>query len=107
MADHDRGYEFGYMDRREKLKVTLLKLASFAWIAIAILALVVWADSTSAVLTSAGAIVVGAFFYINLCTVRTEVAELFEPPYPLKGQGLGIIVAACLFASIYFSWIGR
>lgn len=99
-------FEFGFMNRREKIKLVVLKLIFLAWTAICLLSMVFWDQKTSVQLETAGASLAGPFFYMNFCNVKSEVMELFEPPYPLKGGGLAIVSAMFLVTSIYLQWIG-
>ena len=101
-----KDFEFSYMHNREKLKLYLLKAFCWVWTIGSLANMIFWNQTTSSQLLSAGGVLTGAFFYINLCHVRSEVVELFEPPYPMKGLGVSIIVGICLAASIYFQILG-
>ena len=94
-------YEFGFMDDQEKRKILLLKILSLVWIAAAVLD-TVYAETLSYRFSSAGGILSGAYIYTNLYGIKSEVMELFEPPYPTKGNGLIIICTLCWVASIYY-----
>ena len=99
-------FEFGFMSRREKIKLAALKAASLGWTAACLLAIIFWKHTTSAQLSTAAASLAGPYFYLNFCNVQSEVMELFEPPYPLKGNGLGVVSICLEVAAIYYHWIG-
>lgn len=100
-------FEFGYMSRREKIKLALLKIVCLGWTAACLLAVIFWYHKTSAQLSTAAASLAGPYFYLNFCNVQSEAMELFEPPYPLKGNGLGIVCILFTIAAIYYQWIGN
>jgi len=94
-------YEFGFMDDREKCKILLLKILSVVWMAYMVLE-TIYAEKLSDQFLAAGGIMVGAYSYSNLYNVKSEVVELFEPPYPARGGGFAIICTFCLIATIYY-----
>ncbi|HJP50219.1 MAG TPA: hypothetical protein QF611_04240 [Pseudomonadales bacterium] len=75
-------YEFGFMSRKEKIKIILCKIFLAILIIHSFYRLV---DGTTATLSSdfiqVSAILCAVFGYINLLKVNSELMELFEPPY--------------------------
>ncbi|MDG2072094.1 MAG: hypothetical protein P8J55_10350 [Pseudomonadales bacterium] len=94
-------YEFGFMDKREKRKILLLKILSVVWMAYMVWE-TIYAEKLSDQLSAAGGIMVGAYAYSNLYNVKPELMELFEPPYPTRGGGFVIICMLCFIAQIYY-----
>ena len=99
-----RMFEFGRLSQREKTKLAVLKAICLVWTGACLLSMIFWDQKLSAQLLSASTSLAGPFFYMNFCNVKSEVMELFEPPYPLKGGGLAILSALFLVASIYLQW---
>jgi len=106
MKNAEKNYEFRYMDSRERLKIAALKLVSLCWIGLCLVSLVFHDTSLASKLNSAGGCTAGAFLYLNLFHVKSELMELFEPPYQYHGIGLIVISAAFTMASMWATVTG-
>ncbi|HIG42963.1 MAG: hypothetical protein ABGY96_30285 [bacterium] len=87
----DNSYEFSYMSAREKKKVlvskcilALLMLLAFYWL------IAGEANTLSSELVFIGGILAAIFGYINILTVKSELVELFEPPYTYRAGEFAI-----------------
>ncbi len=80
------GYEFGYMSKREKLKVLAAKVFLAAMIAFCFYQLLSGPiDDLGLKLSSTSGIFAAVFGYINLLNVKSELVELFESPVVFTG----------------------
>ena len=93
-------YEFSYMSTREKRKILIAKIifglviaSCLYWIATST------TDDLSADLMNMSAILTAVFGYINLINVKSELMELFEPPYSYNGSEFVFIGFALNIAS--------
>jgi hypothetical protein len=99
-------YEFGYVPGRVKWKLIAAKAVSLLWVSGTLYELVFLSSKTSAKLIAASGCVAGIYVYTNLYQVRLEIRELFEPPYPCRGNGLSLICFICSVAAIYYQLNG-
>ena len=88
------------MDVKEILKVRVLKWLCLAWVSYMLVLVTLVERDVSSEISAAGASMAGFYLYMNLFRVKSEVIELFEPPYPTVGNGLGFITFLCLVTSI-------
>lgn len=102
MARDRKMYEFRSMSRREKWKIEVFKLFSLGMILYALYAMVFLDLRTSAQLANAAGVMSFSYVYFNLFRVNSEIVELFEPPYDVKGNGIVVLVVMFSIASIYF-----
>ncbi|HAK53312.1 MAG TPA: hypothetical protein DCM54_15630 [Gammaproteobacteria bacterium] len=96
-----QNYEFGYMSKREKLKLLLLKFLSLCWVTWTAFT-TIYGDRLSLQFYGASGVMCGAYFYMNLFFIKSEVMELFELPYPVKGQILAYLAGIFLLIGIYY-----
>lgn len=101
MENSNKSYEFGFMDTKEKVKLLVLKFISLAWIFTAMLEMI-YEEDLSYKCAAATGLIPGVYLYFNLYFVKSEVMELFEPPYPTRGNGRVFIGTFFLITSIYY-----
>lgn len=91
MAEH----EFTYITKKEQAKILLAKLVLGLFIANEFYDLTIGTDDISARLAAIGSVLLFTYGYINLMHIRSEFAQLFEPPYFTHGLEfffLGVMV---------------
>jgi hypothetical protein len=102
-----RNFEFGFMTRRERIKLELIKTMSLAFVAWCLWSLVFHDLSVSSRLTYASGSLAFSVFYLNMLRVKSEVIELFEPPYNFKGLGMIWLGFVFSLMSTYYTLQGE
>ena len=89
------------MSKREKAKLIALKILSICWVAIMGFE-AIYGDKLSSQFYGVSGVMFGAYFYMNLFVIKSEVMELFEPPYPIQGYMLGYLASIFLIIGLYY-----
>ena len=105
MSMPKKTYEFQHMSGAEKWKVEVLKLLGLGIIAYSAFKLVFFDFDIGRRLFETSGMCLGAFLYMNMFNVKSEVVELFQPPYKLTGLGLSLLGFVLCIASIVFPWL--
>lgn len=97
----DSSFEFGFISRKEKIKLAGAKLLCLAIVAFSLLALVFsdYGDSLASRFAFAGGALSAFAAYMNLFKVKSELVELFEPPYDFDGTGIAVLIVLFVLAS--------
>ena len=87
---------------REKRKIFICKCVLGIIMACALIPLVTDENSTlSSDLLDINGLLSAFFGYLNLLNIKSELIELFEPPYPFTGFEFIIIAFPCSIISLF------
>ena len=98
-------YEFGYISRKERVKLAVAKFSCLVLATYALYSIIFLQLDTSSKLHQAAGVLAALGFYINLFRVKSEVVEIFEPPYHFHGHGLGILCFCFMAAGFYYEFM--
>ena len=74
-------YEFSHITKAERVKIIAAKVLLGLMIAFEFYSLVLTDGDLASRVSTVGTIFIFIFAYINLLCVKSEFAQLFEPPY--------------------------
>ena len=84
-------FEYSYISKKERVKIALAKVSIGAMIAYSFFTLASNEADLASKISDIASIMIFIFAYVNVMQVKSELAQLFEPP--LLNHGLEFFVA--------------